>query len=101
MVLSIVALIKVTCSRCELFSSISLFLFAAVSAALSALQVISLLALFQYRENLETELNYIGGVLTLQLLSQITSIPLYSTVHNLFALQYLRASLTVPLYFER
>ena len=30
-----------------------------------------------------------------------TSIPIYAVIHNLFALQYLRASFTVPIFFER
>ena len=45
--------------------------------------------------------NCVGGILVIQILSQITSFPLFATIHCLFALQYLRASLTVPLYFER
>lgn len=35
------------------------------------------------------------------MLIQMTSMPAYATIHCLFALQYLRAGLTVPLFFER
>ena len=35
------------------------------------------------------------------MLVSYSSITLYAIVHNLYALQYLRASLTVPLFFER
>lgn len=44
---------------------------------------------------------HVSAFLVLQLLSQITATPLYAAIHSLFALQYLRASLTVPLYYER
>ena len=51
--------------------------------------------------NYESRSNYIAGLLVVILLSQITSFPQYASVHSVFALEYLRASLTVPLYFER
>ena len=53
-----------------------------------------------YGENLGVH-NYIGGVLVVLILGQITSFPLFATIHSMYALQYLRASLTVPLYFDR
>ena len=35
------------------------------------------------------------------ILVSVSIIPVYSAAHNFFALQYLRSSLTVPLFFER
>lgn len=35
------------------------------------------------------------------MMGQITSIAVFASSHSMFALQYFRASLTVPLYFER
>ena len=39
--------------------------------------------------------------MVIAILVSTSIIPLYSTIHSLFALQYLRASLTVPIFFER
>ena len=39
--------------------------------------------------------------MVLMILIMNTSIPIYAVIHNLFALQYLRASFTVPIFFER
>ena len=45
--------------------------------------------------------NEIGGVLVEQILTQITSFALFGTIHCQFTLQYLRASLTVPISLEK
>ena len=97
--LSFMALIAVVRRRVEAFSIISLTLFAFAGAALAYLQI-------QHVSMMQSDLlnllgTDIGGVLVQQILSQVTSFPLFSTIHSLFALQFLRASLTVPLYFER
>ena len=66
---------------------------------------IPLVSVIMVKENINGENmgvhNFIGGVIVVLILGQITSFPLFATIHSMFALQYLRASLTVPLYFDR
>ena len=97
-ILSTIALIAVMCRRFELFSAISLLLFSGASISLAYFQCFadSLVLYNVYRNEWVFSQNVSGS-----LFIQTVSISLYSSIHNLFALQYLRSSLTVPLYYER
>ena len=97
--LSIIALITVCRKRIELFSIVYLSILSTASLAISALQIKNV-TLMKENGKIRT-FNYIGGVVVAEILCQITSFPLFSTINSLFALQYFRAGLTVPLYFDR
>ena len=100
--LSILALIRVCRRRFEMFSSVSLILFSAASLAISALHIVIVVIMQRnaIADNYDAD-NCIGGEVAVLILALMTSFPLFATNHCLFALQYLRASLTVPLYFDR
>ena len=99
--LGAISLIAVIKRRFEMFSSLTLFLFSIASLAMSVLQVSNVIKMQQNTKQGNGAGNDIGGTLVVQILGQVTSFPLFATIHSLFALQYLRASLIVPLYFDR
>ena len=67
--LSTIALLAVVCRRLELFSCISLLLFASAGVATSSLQAFQLVSLHNYGLQDNTDSNYIGGLLVVQILS--------------------------------
>ena len=97
--LSTIALVAVLIRRFDLFIMISLLLLATASLAVSYFQIYQVFLMHAIGKTFDY--NEIGGVLVEQILTQITSFALFGTVHCQFALQYLLASITVPLYFER
>ena len=97
-ILSLLALCAVVKRRFELFSFISLSLFVLANAGCGVVQT---LQIHELNKNRLQSTNLIGGNLLVLLLISSTCIPLFAILHNLFALQYLRSSLTVPLFFER
>ena len=100
LLLSIIALVVVLCRRFELFSCTYLVLYMAVGILLLVLQLETIGEMAQVKD-VYTGYGWINEHIWSSIFVQIISIPMYATVHNLFSLQYLRASLTVPLYYER
>ena len=92
--LSFIASIVVMKRRFELFSFFTLLLTAAFGAYTGSLQLVAIRLVLT-----EIRFNFVGVYLVIILLVTIVSTPLFAVLHTIFAFQFLRASLNVPLIF--
>ena len=99
-ILSFIALIVIVKRRCEAFSLSSLLILICTSTCIGSAQTFSVTAGLKFGGS-DGSSGYIGGNLVVLVLISYSSIPLYATFHQIYALQYLRAGLTVPLIFQR
>ena len=97
--MSLLALVVIVKRRFEFFSMCSLLMNTAIGVTIGVAQSLQIAKLVDH--SIESDYIYIAGNLVVLMLVSYASIPLYAKLHNIFALQYLRACLTVPLFFER
>ena len=92
--LSFIATIVVVKRRFELFSFFTLLLTAVFGAFTGSLQLIAIRLVLT-----EIRFDFVGVYLVIILLVTIVSTPLFAVLHTIFAFQFLRASMIVPLIF--